>query len=71
MPGQNVAGGEEPHPLRKEHRLHHALRFEAQGQMGVVVYGKPLRPNRQRQVESAVKRCHGLMRQSVDQVEGY
>ncbi|MDH3239257.1 MAG: RNA polymerase subunit sigma-70 [Alphaproteobacteria bacterium] len=26
MPGQNVAAGEEPHPLGKEHRLHHALR---------------------------------------------
>ncbi len=26
MPGQNVAAGEDPHPLGKEHRLHHALR---------------------------------------------
>jgi len=26
MPGQNVAAGEEPHPLGTEHRLHHALR---------------------------------------------
>ncbi|MBT3791611.1 MAG: RNA polymerase subunit sigma-70 [Rhodospirillales bacterium] len=28
MPGQNTAGGETPHPKGKEHRLHHALRFE-------------------------------------------
>lgn len=28
MPGQNVAAGEEPSPLKKEHRLHHALRYE-------------------------------------------
>ena len=26
MPGQNTAAGEEPNPLGKEHRLHHALR---------------------------------------------
>ncbi|MFB3053719.1 MAG: LVIVD repeat-containing protein [Alphaproteobacteria bacterium] len=26
MPGQNVAAGEEPNPLGREHRLHHALR---------------------------------------------
>lgn len=26
MPGQNAAAGEEPSPLGKEHRLHHALR---------------------------------------------
>jgi hypothetical protein len=26
MDGQNVAGGEEPHPKKAEHRLHHAMR---------------------------------------------
>jgi hypothetical protein len=26
MEGQNVAGGDEPHPKRAEHRLHHAMR---------------------------------------------
>lgn len=26
MPGQNVAAGEEPNPLGREHRLHHAMR---------------------------------------------
>ena len=27
MPGQHVAGGEEPNPEGRRHRLHHALRF--------------------------------------------
>jgi hypothetical protein len=26
LPGQNAAAGEEPHPLKRENRLHHALR---------------------------------------------
>ncbi len=26
LPGQNVAGGEAPHPRKTEHRLHHAMR---------------------------------------------
>jgi hypothetical protein len=28
IPGQHTAGGEEPGPLKREHRLHHALRHE-------------------------------------------
>ena len=30
MPGQNIAAGEEPSPIGREHRLHHALRHEDQ-----------------------------------------
>jgi hypothetical protein len=30
MQGQNVAGGETPHPKRTEHRLHHAMRAGSQ-----------------------------------------
>ena len=39
MPGQNVAGGEEPHPLRAEHRLHHALRHEDKMYAGLWMSG--------------------------------
>jgi len=39
MPGQNVAAGEEPHPLRKEHRLHHALRHEDRMYAGLWMSG--------------------------------
>ena len=28
MPGQNVAGGETPHPKKAAHRLHHGLRYK-------------------------------------------
>ncbi len=28
IPGQHTAGGEEPGPMKREHRLHHALRHE-------------------------------------------
>jgi hypothetical protein len=39
MPGQNEAGGEEPHPLRKEHRLHHALRHKDKMYAGLWMSG--------------------------------
>ena len=39
MPGQNAAAGEEPHPLRKEHRLHHALRHEDKMYAGLWMSG--------------------------------
>jgi len=39
MPGQNIAAGETPHPLRKEHRLHHALRFKDKMYAGLWMSG--------------------------------
>jgi len=39
MPGQNVAAGEEPHPLKKEHRLHHALRHKDKMYAGLWMSG--------------------------------
>lgn len=39
MPGQNVAAGEEPHPLKAEHRLHHAMRHEDKMYAGLWMSG--------------------------------
>ncbi|MDC0033098.1 RNA polymerase subunit sigma-70 [Alphaproteobacteria bacterium] len=39
MPGQNLAAGETPHPLKKEHRLHHALRHEDKMYAGLWMSG--------------------------------
>src|SRR5215208_3488595 len=42
LPGQNVAAGESPNPLKRDHRLHHAMRcgdkmFAAMWQSGVAI----------------------------------
>src|SRR5215216_1992569 len=42
LPGQNVAAGETPNPLKRDHRLHHAMRcgdkmFAAMWQSGVAI----------------------------------